>query len=213
MPSFTLIEQLVSLGRAGDFRAVEALPGAGNHAQVLRFASSLRGDGLAVLKAMPNEDVKAFVKALAVYESTVNGLGSVTALQELLPMAQDDDHSLLDWVLSNTKSYWYYSHGAKSFAEFAVLKTAQAARRAESERLEREREGHAKARRAERATQRLFNCIRRGDLKAVQALLGKGAAAHTATPDGVPLVQYAESLGHTAIAEALRQARGDTSAV
>ena len=212
MPSFTLIERLVSVGRAGDFRAVEALPGAGNHAQVLRFASSLRGDGLAVIKAMPNEDLKAFIKALAVYESTVNGLGSATALHELLPMAQDHDHSLLDWVLSNTKSYWYYSHGAKSFAELAILKAAQAARRAESERLEREREGHAKARRAERATHRLSNSIRRGDLKAVQALLAQGAAADTATPEGVPLIQYAESLGHTAIAEALRQAQGGASA-
>lgn len=213
MSSVTLIKQLVSIGRSGDFRAVEDLPGSGSHAEVLRFASSLRGEELRFLQAMPNEDLKAFVKALAVYENTVNGLGSVTALRQLFPLTQDNDNSLLDWVLSNTVSYGYYSHGAKSFAELEVLLAAQAARRSESERLERERGFHAKSRRAERATQMLLNSIRRGDLKAVQALLGQGATADTLTPEGVLLAQYAESLGHTAIANALRQGKGDVSPV
>ena len=212
MLSRALIEKLVSAGRAGNFRTVEALPGAGNHAQVLRFSSSLRGEILEVFDAMTYQDRVAFVKALAVYENTVNGLGSVTALKQLLPLVQDDDHSLIDWVLSNTRSYWYYSHGAKSFSELFAIKSAHAQRRAESERQEAERERLAKARRAERATNKLFNAVRRGDLNAVQALLLQGAVVRTATPEGVPLDQYADSLGRTAIAKALRRAQGGASA-
>lgn len=203
-----LIEQLVALGLADDFRAVEALPGAGNHSQVLRFSSSLRGDGLSVLASMASEDLKAFVRALAVYEGTVRGLGSVTAIHQVLPLTKDEDHSLLDWVLSNTTSYWYYSHGAKSFAELSAINATHATRRRESERRESERQRLAEAQKAERATQKLFNAVRRGDVKAVQALLGQGAAADAATPQGQPLIQYAEDRGHAAIAEALRIANG-----
>jgi len=207
MPPVTLVEQLVAVGRTGDFRAAEGLPGAGSHAQVVRFSSSLRGDGLKVLDALTSEDLRAFVKALAVYEGTVNGLGSVTALHHVLPLVKDEDHSLVDWVLANTTSYWYYSHGARSFAEIEALKAARAARRAQSEQLEHEREHLAKVRRAERATGRLFNAVRRGDVKAVQALLLQGAAPNTESPEGVPIVQYAESLGHAAIVEALIRAQ------
>jgi hypothetical protein len=212
MSSVMLIEQLVAIGLSGDLSAAEALPGAGNHAQVLRFSSSLRGNGLAVLEAMPQENLRAFVKALAVYEGTVNGLGSVTALHQILPLVQDEDHSLLDWILTSTESYWYYSHGARSFADLERLKAARAPRRAENERAERDREQVAKSRRAERATERLFNAVRRGDEKAVQALLHQGAAATAATPNGIPLVQYAEDLGRKKIADALRQAQGGVGA-
>jgi hypothetical protein len=57
-----------------------------------------------------------------------------------------------------------------------------------------------------------FNAIRRGDTKAVEALLRHGAAPHGVTPDGIPLVRYAEENNRTAIVQLLRQAQGGASA-
>jgi hypothetical protein len=212
MSAAALFESLLAVGRAEDFEAVAALPGAGVHAQVLRFSESLRRTGLEAVEKLAPSDRIAFAKALAVYENSVRGLGSVTALQLVLPLIRDTDHALLDWILSNTTSYWYYAHGAKSLAELQAINAAHAARSAQNQRREAERERIAKARKAEKASQNLFNAVRRGDLKAVQGLLHQGASAQSVTPDGVPLVQYAESLNRAEIAALLRQAQSGPSA-
>lgn len=212
MTPAAIIESLVTAGRAEDYAAVAAIPGAGVHAQVLRFSDSLRRDGLAQVKALLVLDRAAFVKALAVYENTVGGLGSVTALERVLPLIQDEDHVILNWILSTTQSYWYYSNGARSFAELQTIKAAHAERRAQNEKREAERARLAKARKVDQASTNLFNAIRRGDTKAVEALLRQGAAPQGVTPDGIPLVRYAEENNRTAIAELLRQAQGGASA-
>jgi len=208
MPAPALVDQLVAAGLAEDFAAVASLPGAGNHAQVLRFASSLRGDGLkAVVEGMTDAQRIAFIKALAVYEDTVNGLGSVTPLCRLIPLAPGDDEATIDWVLSHTRSYDYYANGARSLAEVLVAKAARAAGRAATARMEAEREQAAKDKRAARATTLLYNAVRRGDLKAVQGLVAQGASADTRTPEGEDLEGYAERHGRSEIAAVLRQAR------
>ena len=140
MSPTTLLEILVTAGRVEDYAAVIDLPGAGVHAQVLRFSNSLRRDCLVSITKLSSLDRKAFAKALAIYENTVGGLGSVTALERVLPLVSDEDHAVLDWILSNTRSYWYYAHGAKSFAELESIKADNAARRARNELREAERE-------------------------------------------------------------------------
>jgi hypothetical protein len=208
MPAPTLFQQLLAAGLAEDFATIASLPGAGHHAQVLRFSSSLRGEGRsAVLTA---GERAAFIKALAVYEDSVMGLGSVSALCQLLPLSAGSDEVTIGWVLSNTRSYDYYSNGARSLAEVLEMQAARAARRADSVRKEVERERTAKELRAERATTKLYNAVRRGDLKAVQGLLAQGAALDTCTPEGEALDLYAARLGHTDIAETLRQARSQS---
>lgn len=207
MKAPALIEQLVAAGLADDFAAVASLPGAGNHAQVLWFASSLRGAGRRVVDDMAPSHRVAFVKALAVYENTVSGLGSVTGLRDLLPLAPGAAHELIDWVLSSTRSYDHYSHGARSLDEFMAMKAAHAERRAERESNEAERARQARARREERATANLRNAVRRGDLGAVKALLSQRAAVDGGVIAGEPLDRYAEELGHVEIAVALRRAR------
>jgi hypothetical protein len=212
MSTSTIIKSLVAAGRAEDYAAVAAIPGASVHAEVLRFADSLRQDGLARIEELSARDRTAFAKALAVYENTAGGLGSVTALERVLPLIQDEDHATLDWILSTTRSYWYYSNGARSYSELQEIKAAHAERRAQNEKREAERARFAKERKAEQASANLFNAIRRGDTKAVEALLHQGAAPQGVTPDGMPLVQYAEANNRTAIAQLLRQAQGDASA-
>jgi hypothetical protein len=212
MSPAAIIESLVTAGRAEDYAAIAAIPGVSVHAEVLRFSDSLRRGGLAPIEELSALDRAAFVKALAVYENTVGGLGSVTALERVLPLIQDEDHTILDWILSTTRSYWYYSNGARSYAELQEIKAANAERRAQNEKREAERERFAKERKAEQASANLFNAIRRGDTKAVEALLRQGAAPQGLTPDGTPLVRYAEENNRTAIAQLLRQAQGGASA-
>jgi len=212
MTPASLIESLILAGRSGDLAVIQSLPGAGVHEQVLAFSESIRDGVIVELASRPETDLMAFAKALAGYEHTVGGLGSVTALQRVLPLIADKDHQVLNWILAHTRSYWYYAHGARSFAELQAINAAHATRRGQNEQREAERERLAKARKAEKASQNLFNAVRRGDLKAVQGLLHQGASAQGVTPDGVPLVQYAETLNRADIAALLRQAQGGRSA-
>lgn len=204
-----LLELLVTASPENSYAAVLAIPGAGNHNQVVRYTFDLRGPLLNRIASLQPAEQAAFVKALAVYEDSVGGLGSVTALHRVLPAVSDPDHAIIDWVLSNTKSYWYYSNGAKSFAEMQGNRTYDVHRHAEVERLEREREAEAKARKAERATQNLYNAVRRGDVKAVRALLSQGASASGTTAEGTGLAEYAEACGRADIAALLNEPTSD----
>lgn len=213
MTAADLVHSLLAAGQAGDYAAVLALPGADVHAKVLRFSDSLRGALLDEVAQLSAAERVAFAKALAIYENTVDGLGSVTAIERVLSLVDDEEHAVLDWVLTNTRSYWYYSHGAKSFTELQTIQRAHAARRAENEQREHERETIAKSQRAERATANLLNAIRRGDAKAVAALLLQGASRAGTTPAGLSFAEYAENCGHSDIAALLRRQPGTDSAV
>jgi hypothetical protein len=208
MSPAAIVQALVTYGRDENYSAIASIPGAGVHAQVLRFSDSLRRSGLDQIEALSPSDRVAFVKALAVFEHAVGGLGSVTALERVLPLVADEDHAVLNWILSKTRSYWYYSNGATSYAELQVSRSEHARRREVNEAREAEREREAKARKAEKASANLFNAVRRGDLKAVQALLQKGASPKGCTPDGIPLMKYAEENGRSAVVELLRHWSG-----
>ena len=117
---------------------------------------------------------------------------------------------VFDWVLTNTSSYRYYSGGATSFAELRAERAWQSRRWQERQEDERNREAEAKARKAERATQNLHNAVRRGDIKAVRALLGQGASPTVTTPDGMGLAEYARLSGRSDIAELLSSPSADS---
>ena len=208
MSPAAIVQALVTYGRDENYSAIASIPGAGVHAQVLRFSDSLRRSGLDQIEALSPSDRVAFVKALAVFEHAVGGLGSVTTLERVLPLVADEDHAVLNWILSKTRSYWCYSNGATSYAELQVSRSEHARRREVNEAREAEREREAKARKAEKASANLFNAVRRGDLKAGQALLQKGASPKGSTPDGVPLMKYAEENGRSAVVELLRHWSG-----
>ena len=208
MTTAALLESLLAAARAGDFESVARLPGAGVHRNVLAFSSEFRGETLQKVASLPVDDRVALAKAIAAYEHTVGGIGSVTALVHVLRLLPDEGRESLDWILVHTNSYSYYSHGAKSFEELqefaARLDDARSARQAKNAREEHERAERAKANRAEHATANLFNALRRGDSKAVLALLRDGASASGVAPDGTALVDYAISIGRHDLAELLR---------
>jgi ankyrin repeat protein len=62
-----------------------------------------------------------------------------------------------------------------------------------------------KKRIAEEATHKLYNAVRRGDIKAVRSLVSKGANPLVLSPDGRSMINFASSLGHTAIVAELSE--------
>jgi hypothetical protein len=127
----------------------------------------------------------------------------VTALHKLLPLLLERYEETLNWILANTRSYWWYAHGAKSVAELAAINQANRLRREQSLAAEHQREVAAKAKKGERASGNLFNAVRRGDIMAVRALLDIGADPTITTPDGTTLSEYALSIGRIDIANML----------
>lgn len=155
---------------------VERLPGAFSSWKIGKNTFGLR-DILIQIASLPKEEQSSFIKSLALYKQTVGGCGSPTLLRPALQIVDDPKHELLDWVLTNTISYKYYSR-AKNFAEFQqneeAGRAAVEARRAAALvniLLEAKRVAEAKVRRTEKASGNLINAIRRGDIKAVAALL------------------------------------------
>lgn len=210
-----LIEGLLEVGRAGDLQAATELPGAGVHSQVVLASSRFRGAVVDKVARWPVADRVAFAKALAVYENSVGGIGSVTAVQHVMRHFRGDaeiGYKTFRWICENTRSLWYYADRAVDFIEPDVAAVRRAAARTENERKNYELAAPARARRAQQATERLYNAVRRGDIKAVQALLEKGANPSATTPTGELIINYARDYDREDIAallEAARDAHGD----
>jgi hypothetical protein len=119
-------------------------------------------------------------------------------------MLGDAEDEVLDWILRNTASYDYYAHGARSLGEYRDICSHRARRRAEAMRVEMERQAQHKTRIAARATLLLYNAVRRGDAKAVRALLAKGADPNAKAPDGTSLEALAIGKDRRDIADELR---------
>ena len=186
--------------------SVKALPGAFNHRLVVKYTCELR-PLLSELRDLSQEDQSSFIKALALYEQTVGGIGSPTLLFHALPAVNDPDHEIFDWVLTHTSSYNYYAHGAKSFDELQHFESLSRARAAANLERESQRAAEAAARRADKANSNLFSAIRRGDTKAVAALLNQGARPETTDASGQTAISYAEHLDRKEIAQLLQGQR------
>ena len=210
MTTAALLESLLTVGRSEQFGDVGRLSGAGHHATMLRLSDHHAETLVAFVTALNNKDRAAFVKAVAAYEHTVGGVGSLTTLHRLLPLVEDPDRSVLGWIVSNTRSYWYYSHDATSLAELDTIKAARSERTDSNLKRENEREAEAKCRKAASATKKLFNAIRRDDIKAVRALLALGGDPTAKAPDGSSLHDYAVAAGRVEIASELARASAAT---
>lgn len=158
--ALSFVRALVDAG--GRSEDVEQITGAGRHSLVVAKTASIRESGEFV-RSMSREDQAAFVKSLALYESTVRGLGSCTLLFRALEWVEDPDRSLFDWVLQSTSAMDYYAGGARTYEE--IEERAQMRRERATRNLQKEAERAVLAARgrAHRATRNLPNAIRRGD--------------------------------------------------
>ena len=117
--------------------------------------------------------------------------------------------ALADWVIANRRNEYEPFGSAiplavRSRDESEEWKRAQTERRAANRADETRRQEQDAARRAERATRLLLNAVRRGDTKAVIALLDRGADPRRAAPAGETLLNVAEENGRSDLAGFLR---------
>jgi|AntRauTorckE6833_2_1112554.scaffolds.fasta_scaffold05603_3 ankyrin repeat protein len=196
-----VFKQLLDIGLSGDFSKVDSVTGAGSWDEVIKITPHRNGidsfcQGLAL------GERKAFVKAVAVYENTAGSLGSVTSLARLLPLIENDE-DIFDWILQNTSSYNYYSGGAKSFEEYDNIQKSKQENRAKSLENESAIQEAAQKSRSSKASEDLPKAVLRGDLKAVQALLAKGADPRTDNVEGKSLLAIASANGWNEIVSEL----------
>ena len=206
------LRRLLEIGRSERFEETASIPGLQNHSSVLELAGVYRDHIISFAKRLSADDRFALVKSVAMVEHGVGGLGSVTNLQRLLPLIDDPGRTVLDWVLRNTKSYSYCSHNAHSVEELDLTLRHSAERKSTRVKKDQTRQTENKVRIAAEATKKLYNAVRRGDLKAVRALMKQGADVTSCGPDGSSLIALANSKGFDAIAAELRHTNNDTAA-
>ena len=199
--------QLLDCGIRGDFDAIKQLPGAGNHGDVMRLADRGLRISTEFFGSLNTVEQGAFLKAVAAYEDTAGGMGSVTLLEKLasLKSLRDDDprREAYAWILANTNSYRYYAGGMKSLDGFHYWQRTKYQIAAENERIDAERQAQDRARIAIKASGNLYNAVRRGDVKAVVALIALGADVNVLSPDGHSLIEFALQRGRVDIVEIL----------
>lgn len=198
------INLLLEAGKSADPNKALLLPGAGNFSDVSHFSGNLH---LRLLASWPLSDRIAFTKALACYEGSIGDLGSVSALWRVLPLFQDSPavgYEVYNWILKNTDSLRQYRNHAVDFVEPDLAAIQRRLAIEANERKNYELAAPARERKRKKATANLFNAIRRCDLKAVDALLAKGADPKCSTPDGKTLIDYAKEIGHLGIIESLQ---------
>ncbi len=210
-----LVAELIEIGRGDEDR----LPASAPTGEAVWMSVAENHEALYVLaKALPIAEldllIRGFVRASRANRSM--GLGSVSPVVQLLRTLSWRDRSaeerLTPWILANRVNPYepFGTHvdvtTARTLAEFADIKwkAAQLHAAALAERLAQEQAARD-ARRSDHATRQLWNAVRRGDLRAVKALLDLGAQPAAATRDGQSLRSVAIAFGRHAVAEYLRE--------
>lgn len=203
--AISFFTRMVELGRAEQFDEIREIAREDRGAQL----ASLGNRGLRLIWnfwcQLPPDDAKALIKAIAIYEDAVRFTGSISFNRDILTYRIGGDNTTLDWVLRNT-NYWYYGKKARSLGEYEADLAESAARRSAAEERDYARHIEAAHRNAAKATQGLYNAVRRKDVKAVIALLANGADPAVCGPDGRSVEALALELGNEDIIEMLREA-------
>jgi hypothetical protein len=149
--------------------------------------------------------IRDLIKGLTHFERIFHRqFGSVPPVANLFGIfeskaTKDEADQLADWVLRNTVNsyspFGTHNHGARSLKEVRERESLRCAIRRCRARKEHQRLKEAEAQRALVATERLPNALRRGDSKAVAALMAKGADADVVGSFGKSARAMADELG------------------
>ena len=130
------------------------------------------------------EDRDALIKAIAVFdEDAVREVGSMSMNRELLFYRPGGDNTALDWVLRNTRG-WYYGKGARSLEEYESSLVRAANRRMAAVAKEDLRYARSVQERARKATAALCNALCRRDAAALAALFARGGTRESRARTG-----------------------------
>ncbi len=195
-----LLSRLLELGKVQDFEAVQQL----SRDVRLRSYPSY-GEVIAYSIELGSADLDALIKAIGKFEDVRGGGGSPSMNYPLL-LWGGGHRDALDWVLRNCR--WYYSKGAKSLAEYELIKTRNALHVEQEELKKLDRHLEAFRRKASAATASVCGAIRRKDPKALAALIRKGADPDVHCPDGVGIHDFVERAGDEELRRVLEEFMG-----
>src|SRR5690625_3274758 len=214
-----LVDRLVAVGKSSDPASVlqELIPA--DHRARFGYIMRLRPEEWKVATdRLAVDELGALVRALTVAEAILPDWlgGSVSAViwtyREFQQRCPGRALELADWVLAHTRNpyapFRRCNFRARSLAELRIAEAERLARRRAIREAEEAREREAKRRRAEKATRDLVGAIRRGDVKAVEALLAKGADPHARDGEGRTALEYARQVGRPDIIARLKERVG-----
>jgi hypothetical protein len=212
--SSDFLRRLIAVGQSGDFAALQQLFTDFPEPRVGHLMRQAYQFWYAIVDAISETEGIALAKALTVAERGFPwfGGGSVSGVIWVFRRLQDKTHrqmdELADWILAHTTNGWApfggCNYGARSLAEFREFEQRDAARRAARQQAEADRYAAALIRKSEEATIRLFGAVRRGDTKAICALLTRGGRIDQADSSGHTALTLAESLGNQTAVDLLK---------
>jgi hypothetical protein len=215
-PFNDVIKRLIGVGKSEKFDKMPSLFSPSEQLEHPRLADSHEA-WLATIQSLTEEDLIALIKSLTVGEHIIPywSAGSVSPVIRLFWRLHELNSQKADvmvgWILDNTTNT-YLPFGSccvegRTVAEFTLNQLSRHAGSQKRINAEEERQRFAKAekleREAQKATQNLFNAVRRNDEKAVEALIQKGANLEEASKDGVSVMSLAEEKGNKRIIELL----------
>lgn len=193
-----LFRDILAIGRHGEFCCLSSLDSLQEHRALQEFIYAGRRQLRWFVVELDRSDQLAFMKALVMLEEQRGILGSTSIFRDSMALLWTD-RELMDWIFNHTEYFASSAFGVRSWAELEAREARRQAHRREYER----QQDLAREKRAARATENLFNAVRRRDLKAVIALLGRGANGDSLCPDGRRLQAYADANGLEEIAQLL----------
>jgi hypothetical protein len=221
--SSTLLKKLIRIGDSPKLERIDEilLP---EKKRRLRYIPEETEYFLEAIEHLDTRDMAALIKCLTVAERTVEGwnAGSASLIVQLLRRLCETDPDVylltIDWVFANTdNSYLPFGQprdpGARSLDEYHALEEEYwaleetAGHYLEMVRINREINELemclAKERKANRATIHLPNAIRREDMKAIKALIDKGADVKASDLQGLTPLDLAKEKGNQEIINSL----------
>ncbi len=203
-----IFRRFVQIGHSHDFDQLKLVMSSKEfHSSYCRGSLN---DIFAFANSLCQPDLFALIKTLTVYErQNIGGYNSTSPIIRLYEMCHDPERKLADWVLQNTNNEYLpfgggrlkWNRGAKSIQEYDKVinqLTLERNRGLEIQRLREELDQAASlSKKMRKASHDIFNAARRGDERAVDALIAKGAIINNEPDqDGKSLLTIALESGN-----------------
>ncbi len=203
---FDICKVLVALGRLNVLRpetVLAALPSLASHQAVCRLVDVHHQTLSATTDSLPPDERVALVRAIAMLEQAVGGMGSVSAVLYLLPILGPERREALALALQDTppaeRRCNAWGKGAVDLEDYDRRQMAKASRiSAHIDKVEREQ-----AAKGIRRTESLRRAIRNKDVVAVRGLLQLGADPFAPDSSGQDCFELAKQVGVSDILQAL----------
>jgi hypothetical protein len=158
-----------------------------------------------VAASLESEKLASLIKSLTIAEMQIPNFlsGSVSPVIWLFRKLSERDFSgleeLADWVLAHSTNEYLptgsYNYQARSMADLRRIMSENTQRKHDRQITESIHQIEAREIKAAKATLKLAGALRRGDSKAVEALLQQGADINAIDQDGSNAIETIESLG------------------